>query len=208
MATISDLCTTIIGDLQRNDTSLSDIVLIDIQSSIREYEAQRFFFNEAKLTCTLSATDTYALTLFAPSGVADVVEVDQVQCTANSSTYDLDELNIREINSLNAANSGTGLPTRYAVFNQSLTIYPKAGSNYLATVWAHVRFNDVTISTTSVWSNAGFELIRNATLRRLWGRRFKQPELAQGATAMERDALTALQRRTEALAGNSIPGYL
>lgn len=208
MASISDLVTTIIADTARSDTSISDIVLVDVLSSIREYEAQRFFFNEQKLTCTLSNTDTYALTLFAPAGVADVIEVDDLSVTANGNTYTMEEIGLRDINALSAANNTTGYPTRFSYFNQSLLIYPKASSNYLATLFGHVRFAEASISTSNVWSNIASDLIRNATLARLWGRRWKNPEAAQAAKSMERDALSALQRRTEALSGSRLSGYL
>ena len=67
MSSVGDLTTVIISDLGRGDTSLSDIILTDIRSSISQYENERFYFNEQFLTATFSATDTYALNLWAGS---------------------------------------------------------------------------------------------------------------------------------------------
>lgn len=212
MATVGSLCTTIIGDLGRGDTSISDIVLIDIQSSVREYEAQRFFFNEKSLAITFSATDTYAMTLFAAagSGVAEVVEVDGINITVSGRTYDLDPRGAQDILA-RQGNGNTGNPSFYALFNQSVLIESKPTQALTATMYAHVKFTEIAaggFATTNVWSTEASELIRNATLKRLWGRRFKNYEASQAAAIAERDCLAALKRRTSALSGDSLDSYL
>src|SRR5208282_2954706 len=107
--TLSVLQHTIIQDLNRNDQSLSDIILIDIQSAIREYEAKRFYFNElAYLTINLSSTqNVYPFSLWVTAAQAlagapassfqtvdtqgigglidDVIEIDSVQITVGAS---------------------------------------------------------------------------------------------------------------------------
>jgi hypothetical protein len=212
MATVANLCTTIIGDLQRADTSLSDIVLIDIQSSIRDYETQRFYFNEKLLSVTLSATDTYALSIYAAalSGVSDVIEVDGLDVSISSRTYSLRELTPRDLIA-RQGNGLTGNPSFYAIFNQSVCIESKPTPAVVSTMMAHVKFTEIAaggFSTTNVWTNDASELIRNATLKRLWGRRFQNMEAAQAAAIAEASALKALQRRTDAVAGSTLAGYL
>jgi hypothetical protein len=211
MATVGALCTTIIGDLQRSDTSLSDIVLIDIQSSIRDYEAQRFYFNERLLSVTFSNTYTYALSLYAAagSGIADIIEVDGITVAVSSTrSYDLEEKTSNWVMSrLN--NAVLGYPEFYALFNQSVLIdpYPASGQNYTSTMAAHVKFTEIAaggFATSNVWTNDASELIRNATLKRLYGRRFKSPEDAAMAAEGERLALAALRRRTDAVSGGRL----
>lgn len=212
MATAGNLCTTIIGDLARGDTSISDIILIDIQSSIRDYEAQRFYFNEKPLPVTFSATDTYALSIFAAagSGVSDIIEVDGIEITVSGRTYDLSERGANEMRS-RQGNGLTGNPSFYAVFNQSVLIETKPTAAITATMAAHVKFTEIAaagFATSNPWTNDASELIRNATLKRLWGRRFKDYEAAQAARIAETQALAALKRRTDALTGSSLDGYL
>lgn len=211
MATVGNLCTTIISDLARSDVSLSDIVLIDIQSAVREYEAQRFFFNERTLQVTLSATDTYALSLFATAGsAADIVEVDGIDITVNGRTYGLDIRGSQDILS-RQGNGNTGNPSFYALFNQSVLIESKPTQALTASMYAHVKFTEIAaggFATTNVWTNDASELIRNAALKRLWGRRFKNYEAAQASAVAERDCLAALKRRTSALSGDSLDSYL
>jgi hypothetical protein len=216
MATAGNLCTTIISDLGRSDLSMSDVVLIDIQSSIREYEAQRFYFNEQLLTVTLSATDTYALSLFAPSGsnVSDVIEVDNFDVIINSSRkYRLAELTYRDFIEVSANSSGNqGYPQFFSIWNQAMKIFPLATTaGYTGELWAHIKFTEIAavgFSTSNPWTNDASDLIRNATLKRLWGRRYRDMDAAQMAALAERDSLAALRRRTNALGGNVISGYL
>lgn len=213
MATAGNLVTTIIGDLARSDTSLSDIVLIDIMSSIRDYEQTRFYFNEQEISVSLSATDTYALSLFAAAGVgvADIIEIDSMTVAISATrSYELTERTARELQAMQG-NGIVGNPSYYAVFGQSLLIETKPTPTVLGVMCAHVKLTEIVaggFSTTNVWTNEASELIRNATLKRLWGRRFRDPESAQMAAAAERDALMALKRKTEGLSGNSIEAFL
>lgn len=212
MATAGALCTTIIGDLNRGDTSLSDIVLIDIQSSIRDYEAQRFYFNEQPMAITFSASDTYALSLFAAagSGVSDIIEVDGIDITVSGRTYPLTERGQQEMMA-RQGNGLTGNPSFYCVFNQKVLIESKPSAVVTAMLYGHVKFTEIAaggFTTSNPWTNDASELIRNATLKRLWGRRFKDYEAAQAAGIAEEAALKALKRRTDALSGSSLDGYL
>lgn len=213
MATIGSLVTTIIADLGRSETSLSDVVLTDIKSAITEYEGQRFFFNEQLLTLTLTATDHYALSSFAASvsTVSDVIEADNFDVIINSSRkYRLEELTYRDFIEVSANSSGNqGYPQFFSIWNRNVYIYPKASSaGYTGELWAHVKFATVSFSTSDVWSNEAADLIRNATLKRLWGRRYRDLDAARAALVLEQDSLKALQRKTSGLAGNTVSGYL
>lgn len=212
MSTVSDLCTTIISDLNRGDTSISDTILIDIISSVREYEAQRFYFNERLLPVTVTATNTYALSLFAAagSGIADIVEVDGIEITVNNSrTYELDLKGAQEI-LRRQGNLVTGNPSFYAIYNQSVLIETTPSQVLTATMSAHVKLTEIVaggFATSNAWTNDGFELIRNATLKRLWGRKYKDYQAAQAAQVAESSALAALQRKTDALSGSEMGSY-
>lgn len=216
MATVGNLVTTIIGDLRRVDASLSDIVLVDIQSSIREYETHRFYFNEQKMSITLSATDTYALSLFAAagSGVSDVIEVDWMNIqVATNRTYILDEVTSQTLDMVSGGTTSlTGYPQMYTVFNQAIRIYPMAASTGLtSSIFGHVKFTEIAagaFTATNPWTNDASDLIRNATLKRLWGRRYKDYDAAKACQLAELDSLRALQRRTEALSDQRLAGYL
>ena len=210
MTTVATMVTNIINDSGRSDTSLSDVVLVDIKSSIRDYEAERFYFNEQGLAITLSATDTYALALFAAAGtgVADIIEVDGINLIVGTRSYDLTEKSFSEI-SAKQNNGVTGNPTDYAIFNQSVIVFPKPTTMLSAIMAAHVKFTEITAFTdTNPWTNDASELIRNAAEKRLWARRWKNPDNANAAANLEQSAYLALKRRTDALSGDSVEGYL
>lgn len=216
MATVGNLCTEIIGDLRRVDASLSDIVLVDIQSSIREYETQRFYFNEQAISLTLSFTNTYALSLWAAAGtgVQDIVEIDFLNVLVNSTrTIQLEERTIKDLDLISGGTTSiNGYPQFFSVFNQQLKIFPlAAASGYVSTMYAHVKFTEIAaggFATSNPWTNDAAELIRNAALKRLWGRRFRDYDAAQACAQGERDALRALQRRTEGLSDQRLAAYL
>ncbi len=214
MATAGNLCTTIIGDLARSDTSISDIVLIDIKSAIRDYEAQRFYFNERKLSISLSSSNTYLLALWVATDatLGDIIEVDNMSVLVNSGTrrYKLNEITYDR---MREQDYGPGLPTgnpeRYAIFQQSIVIDTFPSPVITGTIDCHVKFLDLSVMADSnPWTNDASELIRNAALKRLWGRRFHDTELAQIAAVGEQLALAALQRRTDALSGGTVAAYL
>jgi hypothetical protein len=207
---VAGLTTLITSDLTRTDISATQI-LYDIKSSIRDYEASRFFFNEKALAVTISATNTYALTLWGTVAAvgADVVEVDSLHATVNGITYPLDEVSYDEWRDLTSTTTLTGDPQKYAVFDQKVWLYPTPVTAGTATMAAHVKYAEVVSqSSSNVWTDAGRELIRCATLKRLWGRLIKDPEQAQMMQIAETQALAALQRRTDALSGHRVIGYL
>ena len=210
---LAALQNAIINDLNRGDTSLSDIILLDIQSAITQYETQRFYFNDgAVASLTLSVTNTYALSLWVSTQggvIDDIIEIDSIQVTIGATrNYTLIEKPYRYIDDLDqGAPTLMGYPQYFAIWNQSVRVYPKPSAALVlaANMSAHVRFANLNQPTDmNPWTVDGADLIRNATLKRLYARRFRDYDGAQAVGMLEQDALLALQRRTEALAGSRI----
>lgn len=213
MATIGSLVTTIISNLARNDLSLSDIVLIDVQSAIKDYEAYRFHFNERTLSITLSATNTYALSLWVATDatLGDIIEIDNMSVVVSGGRrYPLDEVGHDRMRWLDVgAGQPTGNPQLYSLWNQSVVIDSFPTTAITGTIDCHVKLKAVTAFTDdNAWSNDASELIRNAALKRLWGLRYHDYTAAQAAAVAEQDALGALQRKANALSGGRLRGYL
>lgn len=213
MATVGNLITTIIGDLSRADTSLSDVVLIDVQSAIRDYEAYRFYFNERTLSITLSATNTYLLSLWVATdaSLSDIIEVDNVSVVVGGNRrYQLEEVTHDRLRYLDVGNSQpTGNPELYAMWSQSVVLDSFPAPAITGTLDCHVKLVELAaMSDSNAWTNDAKELIRNAALKRLWGRRFRDADSAQAAAVGEQLALAALQRRTDAVSSARITGYL
>src|SRR6185312_16972823 len=140
--------------------------------------------------------------------------IDFLNVAVNSTrTIQLDERTSKDLDLISGGSTSiNGYPQFYAVFNQSLRIFPMAASTgYVSNMYAHVRLTQIAaggFSTSNGWTNEGSDLIRNAALKRLWGRRFKDYEAAQAAAAGEAAALKNLQRRMSALANQQIAAYL
>lgn len=207
---LTALTTLVTGDLTRTDITSAQ-VQTDIKSAVRDYEAYRFYFNERAITITISATSTYALALFAAasSGVSDIIEIDNMSVTVTGTVQDLDEISFREYRQLAINSTLTGYPTKYATNGQNVYLYPTPNGTYSVTMDAHVKFTELSAGTDSnAWTLDARELIRCATLKRLWGRLIKDPQQAQMMQEGENQALAALQRRTDALSGHTIAAYL
>ena len=214
MATISTLQTTIIRDLARGDTSLSDLVLIEIQSAVKEYEATRFYFNERSLSITLSSTNTYALSLWAgtdPALLADIIEVDTMSVlVAGSRRYDLKSIGHDRLRGMDYQPAQpTGNPNYYALWQQSIKIDTYPSPSITGTIDCHVRLVELNAPTdTNAWTTDGLELIRFAAGKRMHAIRYRDYEAAEASAKGEALALAALKRKTDALTSSSMDGYL
>jgi hypothetical protein len=139
--------------------------------------------------------------------VADIIEVDGIDITTSGRTYELSQLGSQDM-LRRQGNGYTGNPSFYAIYGQKILIESTPAQALTATMAAHVKFAEVSISSSNVWTNDAFELIRNASLKRLWGRRYREFENAAAAAQAEQLTLQALQRRTDALSGSKLTGYL
>lgn len=204
---VANLQAIILSDLNNRAAPTSAQMLTEIQASIKDYEAYRFYFNERVCTrATVSGTASYAINLFDPSGVTDIIEVDQATVTVNTSNiYELDPITYAEYARLQSNTTLTGYPEKYAIFNQTVYLYPTPNGVYTITISAHVRFTEVTTGTDSnAWTADGRELIRRSALKRLYGTLIKDEVQAQLMAVAEQQALASLDRRTDALSGSRV----
>lgn len=215
---VAELQARISTDLNRaefdSSTTLgSTNILYDIVSVVRNYEAQRFWFNEQQLgPKTITTTTTFALTTWCPGTDAhtasDIIELDSVKVYVGGlpavRTYTLEAKGWIELDHIDAMSRSTsGYPQYYAVLGGNLRVYPKPTNfspKLMIQLAAHVKFPDLAATTdTNCWTKEAKELIRCATERWIWLRRLRDPDSAQIVAEMEQTAYQALKRRTEAL---------
>lgn len=211
---VAGLTTLISSDLSRDAAAggpTATQILYDIKASIRDYEAQRFYFNEMTVAETLSQTNCYSLPTWAQNvtGLNDIIEIDEIKVSVNGNLYRLEEIPYSRFLALTSSATLTGQPTKYAVFGRNVYTYPTPTTEYLAVLSGHVKYNEVTSqSSSNVWTDDGRELIRCATEKRLYGRLIKDLEMAQAMQMAETQALAALQRKSDAQSGHVVSGYL
>lgn len=202
--------------IPRSDIA-SATVITNINASIREYEGYRFWFNEQALgPVTLSATNTYSLSLWAPgssaSTAADVVELDSVRVNLANRAYTLTEKSYIELNDFDEQSGSTpGYPEFYAIYNKQLRVYPVPQSTVAmtATLSAHVKFPDLASGTdANCWTSDARWIIIYSTCKRLFGGYLQDPDQAAIFAQLESARVAVLQRRTSGLAGNRIRSVL
>lgn len=205
----------VVADLARADLSAT-VVPDAILDAIREYEGHRFYFNEQLLTLTLSATNTYALSLFASTAsltVVDIIEVDSFRVNIGTSrSFTLSEQPWSYINDIDSNVAGTpGYPDIFSYWAQSIRVYPipSATIAMTGTISAHVKFKELSAGADSnPWTNDAKHLIRAAAARIVAQRYIRDETVYVGTDNAEQRALAGLQRRTEALSGSRLRSFL
>lgn len=208
------LQTLVTGDMNRSD--LTSVAANAIVESIRKYEGHRFFFNERTMTVTLTATNTYALSLFAAAGlpaasIADVIEVDAFELVVNPTRiYPLTPVSFGEMIELDdGIASIQGYPQIYTLWQQAVRIYPIPNGVYTGLMSAHVKFTELSAGADSnAWTTDAKELIRCAAQKVIYARYLKDQQNALGMQQLEMEALHALDRRTDALVPSRMAGCL
>lgn len=220
---LTELTTRISADLNRAEFSVtSTAILYDVLSVVKNYEVQRFWFNEQQLgPKSLSQTITFAFSKWCPGTDAhtasDIVELDSVKVYVGGlpavRTYTLEAKGWIELDHIDAMSKSTsGYPQYYAVLGSNLRVYPKPTNfspSLMIQLSAHVKFPDLATGTdTNCWTSEAKELIRCATERWIWLRRLRDPDVAQIMAEQEQAAYQALKRRTEALTEHRVRIHL
>lgn len=169
-------------------TDLTDQIKRAIQTAIRHYERERFFFNENQATFTTSIDQEYYQESDFASAPA-IVEIDSIRITDNSSTYTLIRRDFGYIDSIQSNSSYTGTPTDYAYYNKKIRLYPIPDAANTVVV-SHVT-KPATLSATTdtnVWMTEGEEMVRLKAKADLYLNVIRDP---QEAAIMERAARVA-----------------
>lgn len=196
MATYEGLAGRIISDIGRGDTSLTDTVKNHIQDAIRHYQTERFWFNEA--TTSISLTSSTAVYAF-PSGF---LEADSVTITDNGQRFELEP---KSFAWMNAVDSGTyfGTPYAYSLYAQQFRFYPVPDTSFSVTVKYQKILNTLSASSdVTAWTNEAQNLISARVRKMLYATYYKDPQSAQVEQVREDQALDMLRAQTNKLAGD------
>lgn len=200
MATYDGLAGQIIAEIGRGDTSLTDTVKLHIQHAIRKYQRERFWFNEASGSISItSSTASYNW----PTGF---IQADSVTLTANSNRY---QLEVMSFSDMDAIDSGRyfGRPSSYAIFNQQFRFYPVPDTSFSVTVkYQRILTTLSATSDTNAWTNEAQNLISAAVRKALYATYYKDPESAQIEDMREREELEALKAQTDKTSGTGLRG--
>lgn len=190
MATYGSIQDTITSLLSRSD--LSSIIPTAVQHAILHYERSPFFFNEARVSFTVSSAKTeYTLS-------ASFVQELAVIVTLNGTNYLLSRLTEQERLDLDSSNA-TGVPLHYSIFSDKFIPYPRPNQTYTVEITQTKRLATLSASTDSnAWTNYAAELIENRALWWLHAFKTRNQELAQMHKQAEMEALSKLDRENSA----------
>lgn len=189
MPTLGDLKTRIYSELHYTE---STAVQNAVESAIRSFIDQRFWFNEAQTTFALSLTTMYSLA----SKLPNLAELDTLKVWVNSRPYLLSRQPWAKLEDWDAG-TGTGTPCDYAIHHEMLRLYPSPSATYTAEA-SYLKKISMTASASasSVWTNEAFDLIRHRAKALVYAEWMLDTENAQRCETLAQMELDRLQRQT------------
>lgn len=192
MATYLETQTRIANELNRS--GLTAEIKLAILSSIEYYKKRRWPWNEYSTTLTC-VTDTEYVAL--PS---DFVELDKLQITVGTNKR---HLHLRDYGQIVdwRANSSSGEPTDFALWQNRIELFRKPNSTYTLTIH-YVRSLTVLSADAdeNAWLTDAEELIRLHAKKDLYANKIRDTRSAKDMQALEDSALLRMeswhQRRT------------
>lgn len=141
-------------EIHRSD--LTSRIQEAIQTAIDHYETRRFWFNE-KTTSIVTTPSTREVSLS-----ADVVEFDSVKMNTSTYGHTLTPRTYTYIDeSDTSVGSYEGIPEDYAIYGNSLVLYPTPDATYTISVSYLYRLADLSATAdTNAWMTTAEELIR------------------------------------------------
>lgn len=184
----------IADELARSD--LTTQIQRAIQSAIKTYEREHFYFNEATATFNTVANQEY----YGASDLADIatlVEIDAVKITVNGRSYPLVARDFGYIDAISTTATYTGDPSDYAYFKQQIRLYPIPNAVRTVTLAFVKRFATLSASgDTNAWMTDAEELVRMRAKADLFVNVIRSPEEAALCHQGELIAHAALQDET------------
>lgn len=196
MATYAEVQALILGDLHRTDlTTAVQTAMANARDKVR---MDRFYFNEAQSSFTVSTTALYAISTVLPTAL----EVDTVRVWHNSSPSALRRLHWDTLADLDET-LVTGLPSAWAVHHQMLRLYPTPDQS-LAVEVSYLK--DLSVSA---WCSYAPTLVRAMAEVELYNLVLHDPAGAQrAAEAVQIERAALLRRQPSMAASGEIRGYL
>jgi hypothetical protein len=195
MANFGDLKAQIASDLRRSN--IPSEIAAAILDSIRDYDTERFYFNETAIYAltTAAGVDEYSITPQSP--IQEFIRIDTVRAQVGNTWYALARVTPDEIEELFSV-ATSGQPFEWAIHGNRLRLFPTPNAAFPIKILGHYRLtplvNDI---DTNNWTNEGKSLVRYCALKRLFAYPVRDTTQAQMAESMEQRELDYLRRETD-----------
>ncbi|HZC17382.1 MAG TPA: hypothetical protein VE309_11535 [Caulobacteraceae bacterium] len=210
MSTLADLQTRIMTETNRDD--LGDVLLGQMQRSIAdaiaEYQDERFWFNELRVTGTLAAGQQYAPL---PSGA---LAIDRLSLLVGGVAFEIFRRSMAHIEALYAVPL-TGQPMEYAVYAGQARLWPTPVTAYpsvwltISKVMPEIGFPNPDVTISNAWTNEAQWLIRARAKEFLYRHVFKDPDAAAAAAQDRAEAYAKVKgySNTSLATGRLVPSW-
>ena len=186
MATLTQLYTRIILDLNRDDMGTSgelEQAKIDaVVAAINRHKAEQFWFNRASGTGNTTSTDA---TLTIPTGV-------YVPKMVTYLGRDLTRVGLDTIE----ARTETGRPTHWAEDEETIHLWPIPDATYALYVYGTADIDAPSAAAENIWTTEAYELILAEAKVILCRGPLRDPEGMQLAKDAREEALSFLRRES------------
>ena len=186
MATLGDLKTFIASNMVRDDLAvdLADHFLAHINAAIRHYSGRNWWFLAKVATTPTVASQNY---------ITRPTTVERIRMVSIPSLgYELDKVDITEIESLDEPTAQTGQPTAYAEYGSQLRLWPTPNAVFTVKIVGTEKLTALADDADeNAWTNEGFDLIAARSEMTLCGFMRDASGVASAALSV-RDAENAL----------------
>lgn len=186
--------------------TLSTEVRNAVLESVRFYQSERFWFNEAQANFNISLSSVYVLSNLIPK----MVKIDHMKFYQGTTPYTVYPQSWDYLEHIDDGNTTASAPDCYAVHHEMLRFYPTPSATSSVVVTYHKAITLTSSGTSStVWTNEAADLIRHRAKGLLYANVLLDPAQAQVEATLEGQALQRLfSRTTKMLSPNRIKKYL
>jgi hypothetical protein len=179
--TYGDMQTRIADELHRADLATNNRLTNAIQSAIKHYDRERWWFTETTTSASLTTSAGQA-TYTLPS---DFKRLDALTLTINGWKRDIDPMPYGQMDAQDAGNAATRGPSRWwAIYGEVLRLYPIPDGIYVQTMSYQKRLATLSATTdTNAWVDEMEPLIRTKAKEILARHVQRSKELADGLLA-------------------------
>lgn len=204
--TYADMQTRIADEISRSD--LTSQIALAIQTAIKFYERERFYFNESNGITFNTVLGQEEYTSSDNADIPNILNIDDVRITISSgNVYTLAPRNwdFLEDTSMSSLQD-RGLPTTYAYYSRKMRLYPVPDNVYAIRITAVKALPALSAGTdANDWMTEGEDLIRYKAKWELYTHTIRDFDMAKACADSE---AMALQKLRGATASRGSSGYL
>lgn len=177
-------------------TDLTTQIPKAIQTAIKHYERQRFYFNQKTTGSFATVADQEYYTSSDLADIPNFIQIDSMYFTMSGTRLTILPAAFERIEE-SQSGAVTGQPEYFAYYAQKIRLYPIPSDAWTVTVAYHYRLTALSADAdTNAWVTDAEELIRQKAKRTLALDVIRDRDLAESAAILEKEAYDGLRSET------------